>query len=164
MKKDLLIKAMKTSISEVLETMFFSPLEFAHPAESGAAVLPDDPLLSARIAFNGPLIGFMRLNLPHGLAHSLTADFLGVDREAVGDRQIVEMVKELLNMFAGNTFSRFDAKAVFDLGLPEIVGPTDPMPPTSQENRIAVLGETLHGPVECELFVERDEARLLSHA
>ena len=154
MKKDLLITAMKTSISEVLETMFFCPLEFEPSADSEASLL--DTPMSARIAFTGPLAGVMRLKLSRGLALSLTADFLGVDPEAVDDLQIAEMVKEMLNMFAGNTFSRFDAGAVFDLGIPAMAGDDSPPPATPEENCLVVTGQTLHGPLECELIVERN--------
>lgn len=152
--KDLLIAAMKTSISEVLETMFFCPLEFEGPP-TGQAEVPDAPL-AARLAFTGPLAGVMQLQLSRGLALSLTADFLGVDREAVDDLRIAETVKEMLNMFAGNTFSRFDAGAVFDLGFPAMVGADAPRLATPAENRLAVTGQTLHGPLECELIVERN--------
>jgi hypothetical protein len=59
--------------------------------------------------------------IPHSLAGSLTADFLGQELDEIGMAEVEETTKELLNMICGKALSLFDPKAVFKLGIPEMV-------------------------------------------
>ncbi len=122
MDKDLLKKAMKTSISEVLEKMFFLPLDFSE-ASSPRDIwdLDVEPLIAVRLDFQGPLSGQMALFIPRKLGADLAADFMGGDPEAVPSEHVDQTAKEIINMVAGRSFSLLDEKAVFDLGIPEIV-------------------------------------------
>lgn len=122
MKKESLIMAMKNSISDVLETMFFLPLEYSDPpATKKIWDLGKDNILSAKLNFSGPFDGYGILYIPEKLAESVTADFMGEEEKSISEDQVVGTVKEITNMIVGNTFSFFDPKAVFNLEIPELV-------------------------------------------
>jgi len=117
------MKAVKASISEVLEKMFFLPLEFAEE-KSPAELWPsgsDEGLIATALAFQGPFSGQYCFFIPKHSAQTLTASFLGEDKKQVTPEQVAETVKEILNMIAGNTFGIFDEKAIFNLGIPQFV-------------------------------------------
>ena len=133
-----MISAMKTSISEVLETMFFLPIDFSDA--TGMSDLwnaPDEDLAVARINFSGPLSGHFIFVVPFGLALSTTAAFLGEDEESVSRDHAHDTVKEIANMVAGNTFSHYDNQAVFDLGIPEL------LPFTELDQKRAASGDQI---------------------
>jgi CheY-specific phosphatase CheX len=124
MEKETLITAVKTSISEVLEKMFFLPLDFYDTADSGK--FPDldiKKLMNCRLDFGGPFSGFFLLFIPMRLAQSMTADFVGENESNVSPEQVTETVKEIVNMIAGNAFSIYDEQAVFNLDIPKMVSP-----------------------------------------
>ncbi|MBW2303246.1 MAG: chemotaxis protein CheX [Deltaproteobacteria bacterium] len=115
-----LISAMMASISEVLETMFFMPLEFSEDAqfEDWWTGTPENVLVT-RLTFNGPFSGTFYFFIPEELGRSLAANFMGEDEDAVKENHVTDTVKEIANMIVGGTFAKWDAKAVFDLGIPE---------------------------------------------
>ena len=117
-----MITAMKSSIFEIMETMFFTPVEFS---ESIPEEFPDlkqpDKIIAGRLNFSGPFLGYFILFAPKKLAKMLTSDFLGEDEENISSEQISETVKEILNMLAGGTFTHYDDNAVFNLDIPETV-------------------------------------------
>lgn len=115
-------EAMITSISEVLETMFFLPLDILEP-ESEEDFFPGESqnLMGCTLGFGGPFDGGLAFLIPLPLARTLTADFVGEDREAISERTVEETIKELLNMITGKTLSLFDSQALFRLELPEIM-------------------------------------------
>ncbi len=122
MEKEALITAMKTSISEVLETMFFLPLEFpdeVNPQEMWGAQ-KEEPVVG-KLTFSGPVAGELLFFIPKDLAVSLTGSFLGEDEASISEDNITETVKELTNMIAGSTFANYDDQSVFDLGIPDVV-------------------------------------------
>ena len=122
MKKEMLTSAMKASISDVLETMFFLPLELSDdvPFEKWWSSCRKD-LLVAKLCFNGPVSGTFFFFIPKDLGLSLAANFMGEEEGAVSQEQVEDTVKELLNMISGNSFGIWDDQQVFDLGIPEIV-------------------------------------------
>ena len=87
MKKEALTAAMKNSISDVLETMFFLPLDFSDAADIdkqwGAS---QENILAAQLNFGGPFGGCAVFGIPQRLALSMTADFLGSDERRWGAR------------------------------------------------------------------------------
>jgi CheY-specific phosphatase CheX len=122
MEKESLISAMKTSISEVLETMFFLPIDFLEsPDLDSMRGSMGHEMAVAKLEFNGPLNGHFIFIIPKELAASTTASFLGKDEHDVNDDHIHETVKEIANMVAGNTFSHYDDQAVYNLGIPELL-------------------------------------------
>ena len=145
MTREVLISAMKRSISDVLETMFFLPLEFAENAENEEFWDSEkDELVVTKLNFRGPFSGFFIFIIPDELALFLTASFMGEDEESVTEDHIAGTVKEILNMIAGNIFSTLDNQIVFDLDIPELI-PLDEvgrtLPGTDEE--ISILIETL---------------------
>ena len=122
MEMEALKTAMKTSISDVLEKMFFLPIDFS--GNEGLGELWDlekEEVLAIKMSFNGPFPGYMIFYIPKALALSLTASFLGNDEEGVLQDHVIETIKEITNMIAGNTFSTFNDQAVFNLSIPEHV-------------------------------------------
>lgn len=120
MERTALIRAMKNSISEVLETMFFLPVEVSDTVnEEKLRKLEGIQISATKLDFNGPFSGSFVLFIPHEFAVSLTADFLGKDREKVSQDNVIETSKEAINMIAGSTFANLDDQAVFDLNIPE---------------------------------------------
>jgi len=118
-----LMTAMKTSISNVLETMFFLPLEFLEKAVEAEAFLNagKNEMLVVKLNYKGPFAGCFVLFIPGGLARSFAVDFLGTDDESISMDQVGEVAKEIVNMIAGGTFSHYDDSAVFQLDIPETV-------------------------------------------
>ncbi len=121
MDKPALTQAMKASISEVLEQMFFMPIDFMDPAIAGADPEPDPEPVIARLGFCGSTSGTFLLLIPAALAQSISADFLGVATESPSRDQVAATVLEMVNMLAGGTLSRYDHQALFDLQIPELI-------------------------------------------
>jgi CheY-specific phosphatase CheX len=119
--------AMKNSISDVLETMFFLSLDSFHKDVDIRELWSREknPIIAAKLNFSGPLSGYAVFCIPKKPAVSITADFMGKDEEDISDDQINGTVKEIINMIIGNTFSLYDPEAVFDLGVPELVAFSD---------------------------------------
>jgi CheY-specific phosphatase CheX len=122
MDKTTLTTAMRTSISDVLETMFFLPID-ASDAEKIEDLWPADQagMLAARLNYKGPIRGHCVLYMPEKLAIDITADFLGEESAGLADDQAHGTVKEIINMIVGNTFGLLDPQAVFDLDIPSLV-------------------------------------------
>jgi len=120
-KKDL-IAAMMNSISEVLEKMFFMPIDFLE-AEGFDALGPskDDEILASKLNFKGAFSGYCVFHIPKSVAASLSADFMGFEASTLSRDQISGTVKEITNMVVGNMFSLLDETMVFDLEVPELV-------------------------------------------
>ena len=155
MNQEAMIRTMKDSISEVFETMFFVPLDFDDAVDAGA--LKGDRLkeemLSARLEFEGPLSGEFFFMIPKRLALSLTAGFMGEEIKAVCLDKIYGTVTEMINMVAGNFFSRLDNKAVFDLGLPEIFPEQEAWPKMiSASNSVRITMNTGESPMILQMI------------
>ncbi len=126
MEKESLKTAMKNSISKVLETMFFLPMDFPDAVPKKEFWTgKTDQMMAARLDFEGPFSGYCVFYMPKKFAVSMAADFMGKDAEGISDDQITGTVMEITNMIAGNTFSLYDEEAVFNLKIPELVRPAD---------------------------------------
>ncbi len=122
MEKESLITAMKNSISNVLETMFFLPLVFSDDVHKKDCWSGEtDQIMAARLDFDGPFSGYCVFYIPKKFAVSMTANFMGRAAEGLSDAQITGTVMEITNMIAGNTFSFYDEEAVFNLNFPELL-------------------------------------------
>jgi chemotaxis protein CheY-P-specific phosphatase CheC len=120
MDKELLTKAMKASISEVLEKMFFLPLDFFDSKEPGDLWQPDTvELIAIRLDFSGPAKGYFVFFIPRELCVALCADFMGIEPDSVTPEHVDQTAKEIINMIAGSTFTALDENEVFDLGIPD---------------------------------------------
>ena len=148
--------AMKNSISDVLETMFFLSLDFSNDID--LLELWDtgkDPIIAAKLSFSGPLSGYAVFCIPKKSALSITADFMGKDEQEISDDQINGTVKEIINIIIGNTFSMYDPDVVFDLGVPELVGFHDFIKDLSDsEKRFSVVIETLENYLAFQMNIK----------
>lgn len=120
--KEALKTAMTTSISEVLETMFFMTIDISDNAEVTSFIeSAPDTLLTSKIDYSGPLSGMFHFMVPAKILKEMTQTFMGVGEDEVTESHLSGTISEGINMIAGNTFSKFDDQAVFDLGIPEIL-------------------------------------------
>ena len=117
-----LITTLKTSISKVLETMFFLPVTLvAEPSGLNRWLGQVPQLWGATLGFKGPASAFAYMLLPEQVLKEMTANMLGLDQESVNEGQQTDTLKEALNMIAGHMLSLYDEKAEFKLGIPEIM-------------------------------------------
>ncbi|MBW2680367.1 MAG: chemotaxis protein CheX [Deltaproteobacteria bacterium] len=157
MKNKDMTTAMKNSISEVLETMFFLSLDFFHNDADirDLWTMGKDQIVAAKLNFSGPLSGYAIFCIPKKSAVSITADFMGKDEEEISDDQTNGTVKEIINMIIGNTFSRYDPDIVFDLGVPELVAFNDFLKEVSDsEKRFSVVIETLENYLAFQMNIK----------
>lgn len=121
--KEALKTAMMTSISEVLETMFFMTIETTEGAQ-WADMMDDvsgEKHYASKIEFSGPLNGFFIFSVPERILSAMAEMFMGMDAADVTETHLSGTISEAINMVAGNTFSKFDDQAVFHLEIPELV-------------------------------------------
>ena len=152
--------AMKNSISEVLETMFFLSLDFFHNDADIRELwtMGKDQIVAAKLNFSGPLSGYAIFCIPKKSALSITADFMGKDEQEISDDQINGTVKEIINMIIGNTFSMYDPYVVFDLGVPELVAFNDFLKELSDfEKRFSIVIKTLENYLAFQMNLRIDD-------
>lgn len=135
--------AMKDSIFNVIEQMFFLPINVRETNGSANDDLPNTSLITAGVGFNGPYVGIFMLSIPEALATSMAVDFLGISPEMISSDQIDGTVKEMINMLAGTALSAYEPEAVFNLQIPEMIAVPKPTKPgTEPEGSILLLIET----------------------
>lgn len=113
--------AMAASISDVLETMFYMPLEFedtGEPDKRGFFDIPD--LRVCELEFNGSISGRLILMIPESLLVSMAVDFMAEDKSTIKRVHTDGIIKEVANMVAGHMLSHMDDKRDFHLGIPRI--------------------------------------------
>ena len=119
--KELIIH-LKQATSNVLETMFFEPIQFAGDVDTLEDWLSGgQALMGVTLSFSGPNSGSYILLMPSRLAKGITANFLGMHAAEVNMTQESDTVKETLNMIGGHMLSLFDAEGLYQLGIPEII-------------------------------------------
>jgi len=124
--KKILMKAMMTSISEVMETMFFLPVEFGGEStiiqsEQGK----NKSLLTSRLKFNGDVTGSLCILVPKDLIGEMAENFIGESQDQLTDSHLTGTLTELLNMICGNALSKVTSKVPFKLGIPEVINETE---------------------------------------
>jgi CheY-specific phosphatase CheX len=146
--KEALIAAMTSSISEVLETMFFMTIDVNESAGlDGFLQEPGDKPFVSKIIFSGHISGFFLLMIPENILRSMTETFMGLDPAEVTQTHLNGTVQEAINMIAGNTFSTLDNTEVFNLGIPELTdmnAVTEKCPEDAPEEHL-LLVETFEG-------------------
>ncbi|RJR33549.1 MAG: chemotaxis protein CheX [Desulfobacteraceae bacterium] len=126
MEPEILRSAMKRSISEVLEKMFFMPVDFpGTPEQEWADLCRPKKFMVAKLAFNGPFSGQFLFFIPEEMTSSLAAGFLGQDEQHVTVEHRADTVKEIVNMIAGNMFCILDNNALFNLEIPVMIEGAD---------------------------------------
>ncbi len=140
-------EAMTTSISEVLETMFFMSLEFDYTGNMKECIeASDESLMATRLDFNGPLKGWFNFAIPDSIIHTFAENFMGIEKDQVTAEFKEGTIKELTNMIAGNTFSCLDPESVYNLGIPEVVDIAETVESGSDASgEVFILVETIDG-------------------
>ena len=154
-EKKILTTAMERSISDVMETMFFLPLDFSDADRIDTLWnMETEDILVAKLTFDGPFSGYCVFYIPRKLAASISADFMGKDEENISDDQVSETVKEIINMIAGNVFSIYNHQTVFNLGIPELVRFSQHLAdPSDSENKIFMGIDTLEDHLSFQMVI-----------
>jgi CheY-specific phosphatase CheX len=122
MEKAAMMKAMKASISDVLETMFYQMVQIVgNDCGLQAWFAPGQSLLGVTLNFSGPSAGSFYILIPVDMANEITANFLGLDAGEIDAEQRTDTVKEALNMVSGGMLSVIDPQGAFKLGIPKII-------------------------------------------
>lgn len=146
--------AMKAAISDVLEQMFFLPVDFADTDGQGEISSKNPERVAVRIDFDGPFSGRFTIRLQRSLAESITADFLGVSSEALSGKNVTDTVKEMINMLSGSTLGHYDHASVFDLGIPEqITSIGAPSETAGRASTITLVVNTYESRIRYELSI-----------
>jgi CheY-specific phosphatase CheX len=119
----LLCQALREAVDEVLERMFFAQTLGDAPVAEPVA---DE--VAVQLSFAGEPAGSMHLRLTSAASREIAADFLGIDASEIADTQISEVIRELANMICGSFLSRVESAAMFQLGVPRIVSPSEELP------------------------------------
>ncbi len=126
MYKDHMMKTMKEAISNVLETMFFQPVQIADTnCTLQEWFAQNQSLLGASLNFKGPLSGALYLLIPVEMVSEITANFLGLRQEDINEEQKRDSIKEAINIIGGHMLSLFDRKGAFKLSIPELIEEDD---------------------------------------
>jgi hypothetical protein len=104
---------LKDVISEVLETMFFAMVDF----EDGDAGDESFDYASQICLFNHTGRMEISLSTSHRFAKMITANFLGINEDQVGEDDIQDSLKELTNMVGGGYHVR-TSNTEYELGIP----------------------------------------------
>jgi CheY-specific phosphatase CheX len=112
------LQALRDSVREVLEKMFFAETLGELPCEE-----PGADEIVVEIGFQGEPSGSLLLRLSSAAARQTAADFLGMDECRMSEIQITDVVRELANMICGSVLSRVESSATFRLAEPRIAPP-----------------------------------------
>ena len=110
------LSALKSAISEVLETMFFTSVEFDQLDESHQS----DYYRSTKISLfsEGKNLN-ITFCLMESFAKMISANFIGIDEEDVAEEEVEDVMRELTNMIGGNYMGRM-ALDSWQLGIPSL--------------------------------------------
>jgi hypothetical protein len=107
---------LEATVASVLETMFFVPAEAFRPGLEGVSGQ------AVELQFHGAHPGVFGLVAPIALAHSLAANFHGLEGTALVSKEDADAVLlELCNVICGNLLSQLDAGELFCLDAPQLV-------------------------------------------
>lgn len=119
-----LMTAMTASISEVMETMFFIPVETEENQNTGKPGL-SGKTHSCRLTFKGDMNGAFVICVPENLLGEMTCNFLGEDPANLSEELLNGTLKEMLNMVCGNALKRFESSLPYELGIPKVIETPD---------------------------------------
>ncbi|MCM2284085.1 MAG: chemotaxis protein CheX [Desulfobacula sp.] len=121
-----IMTAMKTSISEVMETMFFLPVEFVdEPALKQIKALKGKKGKACRLDFSGDCSGSVILLTPRQLLMEMAENFMGESGESMKEDLLDGTLAEAVNMMAGNALRKIKTKVPFELSIPKLVPGTE---------------------------------------
>jgi chemotaxis protein CheY-P-specific phosphatase CheC len=143
--------ALTTSISDVLETMFYMPLEFEDTGDpESRGIFDTADLRVCKLDFKGAISGYLIMMIPETQLVSMAVDFMGEDRGNIARMHTDGIIMEVVNMVLGHMLSNIDEKRDFHLGIPQIL-----------EDRTLVQSIRKQLP-ECFVLAESIEGLLLS--
>lgn len=117
---------MKTSISEVLETMFYLPVEFQENlSKEEIEAFKKEINTGCRLKVTGSVEGCFQLFIPDPLLLNMTQNFMGENPESCTKKYLDGTLKETLNMIIGNALKSMKTKTPPDLDIPEIISISD---------------------------------------
>lgn len=122
--QDAIKAAMTAAIGGVLETMFFMSTEIldeATPAEYFRSL--KGRTFGGQIDFKGFSSGRCFILIPEQALYVMTKSLLALEPDKIQERHLGGVIKEVLNMVAGNTFSTYNPDHVYELGIPKRVSP-----------------------------------------
>lgn len=144
MEVEKLKKSLMDSIFDVLENMFFMPVEASSQELTLREWLKNQgTIVGASLNFSGALNGRFYFLIPEREATSACASFLGIEEGQVSEEQLRDTIKEMLNMIGGRTLSREDPGGNFRLGIPEYIS-------ASEINELIEKDEMEHIPLETD--------------
>ena len=114
--------ALRESVVEVLEKMFFIDAITALPPDAAA----QGPAVVVALEFDGDPPGVFRMSLARAAAVLIAADFLGEDADSLAGPRVDEVAKELANMICGAVLSRIESSVTFRLSPPDIIPQSEP--------------------------------------
>lgn len=148
--------AMTASISEVLETMFYMPLEFEdYTVQERKALLEAPDLRLCKLTFTGKISGYFLMAIRDSLLVTMARDFMGEDKENITRQHTDGIIKEALNMVAGHMFSNMDKTNEYNLGIPELMEDKSVQAMFSEcPSDYLVVAESIEGVVACRVCLE----------
>lgn len=112
-------KNLYRTLSEVLETMFFTIIEPLSEPPAPEETSKEDHF-EAVIGYQGDRgATTIRFYFPEPLARYITVNFLGIDPAQLTDRELLDTVKETANMAVGSLLGKLDPEGLCTLGIPE---------------------------------------------
>jgi CheY-specific phosphatase CheX len=110
-----LTDVLSQSVSEVLETMYFTGVSGEEQLESN----PSEEWICTRLDFTGSRAGSLGVRAPLRTARILAESFLGAEPETITESQCLEVLGEMTNMVSGAVLSRLAHEEQFALSHPE---------------------------------------------
>jgi len=117
-----LMTTMMNSISDVMETMFFLPVEFEEETRTIKAITDlGEQVHACRLKFSGDYSGVVHLAVPHSLLSEMTENFMGESEDHLEEEHLSGTLTETLNMICGSALGKVDSKEPFSLAIPEMM-------------------------------------------
>ncbi|MGD9823552.1 chemotaxis protein CheX [Desulfobacter sp.] len=123
--KKALMTAMTNSISEVMEIMFYMPVEIGPETSLNDSGINLNNALACRLNFTGDISGNIDLISPEPVAAELASNFLGETKGKLTWEQQFGTLSEMLNMVCGNALKNVKGKLPYQLGIPRMITGTD---------------------------------------
>lgn len=123
--KKILMTAITTSISEVMETMFFLPVKIGSKIIFEESGIEENRSIACQLTFSGDTSGKLIIVAPSGLAAEMAENFMGEAKDQLTQDHLTGTLTEMLNMVCGNALSQVKPKVPYKLGIPEQISFSD---------------------------------------
>mgnify|MGYP005849848365 CR=1 FL=1 len=133
------------ALADIFGTMFFTPIEPVDEMPPKDQWLEGASYIEARIEVTRKETATIILYFPYELARKVCANFMGVDKALLEEKQVVDTVKEAANMTVGGVLGVIDPCATCTLGIPSSRLVTDFSPEVLAGKACAAVYETEFG-------------------